>query len=49
MERKQDMRCDLTEYSWANKDISSNIAIEMTSLWHKNTLLHSYAEFLTGQ
>lgn len=29
------MRCDLTEYSQPNKDTSSNIAIEMTSLWHK--------------
>lgn len=31
------MRCDLTEYSWPNKDTSSNIAIEMTSLWHKTS------------
>lgn len=27
------------------KDTGSNIAIEMTSLWHKTPLLHSYAEF----
>lgn len=33
--RKQNMRCDLTVCSWPNKDTGSNIAIEMTSLWHK--------------
>lgn len=26
---------DLTECSWPNKDAGSNIAIEMTSLWHE--------------
>lgn len=34
-ERKQHEMWDLTECSWPNKDAGSNIAIEMTSLWHK--------------
>lgn len=49
MKREQNIWYHLAEYSLPNKDAGSNIAIEMTSLWHKTPLLHSYAEFLTGQ